>query len=756
MVTPGRLVILFMALTLVGSAFLFVGAPTPVPDVSPSPLPSASPSAGVARTLVLASDGTGDAATLVEALRLARDGDTIVARPGTYDAPSWALRVHDVRLAGEGPRDAIVLRVTMGSLDRPRPDGGGGTYHAGLFLADSSPTISGLTIRMEDPGYPAVTVVGPETSALLRDVVIEGSVHIVDGASPRIEASEVRGGDAVNDRAVAAAISIGAPYGLPPTASIHDTTIRGGQVGIAIGDGATLTLTGSDVSASDAAILATDAGGTIADNRLHDSGTGIVVAATSRVLQDPNDPAAEPRPAPAPPLVERNAISGNGTGVSLEGCARPALVGNVVESNGVGLHVADCVTIGTPEPAEAWRVEGNRVCANTLDVDADPGAGLPADATEPCGGASAPPAPSAAPAALEPPVTLTFETVRPGVERVRAWQGDRELLGDIYGPEISEVEVGPDGTVWLLGTGGVARVGGPGFSSPGDRGHGLTIGADGTAWVVTGAEQAASFDGASWTTVAPPERGRVRAIETPPDGSVWVLWTGGDGRPSLAHLDDGTWTTLPDPVGPGVPAHGAGLAVTGDGDAWLGGSAHHTHEFADRWRGLARFAGESWSSVRPVDPDLDLEAGPLVAGADGSLWVYVTGCELDGRLTMSEASRCADDRATYRWWLARYDGSAWRTFTAADGIPMLEGFQTWGSAMAVAPDGTLWVGYTGGGEMGGQPDACGLLSIDGAQVRQHLPGECVDDLAVGPDGTAWAHTLGDPTGPVLYRVTPQG
>ena len=35
-------------------------------------------------------------------------------------------------------------------------------------------------------------------------------------------------------------------------------------------------------------------------------------------------------------------------------------------------------------------------------------------------------------------------------------------------------------------------------------------------------------------------------------------------------------------------------------------------------------------------------------------------------------------------------------------------------------------------------DCPGLLSFDGSTWKQYLDGECVNDVAVGPDGVVWA------------------
>jgi hypothetical protein len=708
---------------------------------------------------VLAADGSGDAATLPQALAMALDGDTILVRPGTYPSAGVALRDRDLLIVGDGPRDAVVLELSPTDVEWAQPDGGARNFHAGLVLAKGATALTGLTVRSADTGDPAVVIVGPGTAAL-RDVAVEGSIIIADGATPHIEGGSVTAVSTTGDWAIGA-ILVGdwTDWQAPPSPLIRGVRIVSAADGIAVGFGSTPVVEDNDIAAAGSAITVRDAGGSYLRNRIVDSGTGITIGSTGQQ----GSPAADAAPAAAP-VVEGNEVHTSGTGISLTGCARPALLDNVLDGNAIGLAVGDCQVIGGAEQGVPWRIEGNTICGNGVDVQAEAGQRPPLDADRPCQGEAT--RPTAVPTPLEAtlPVTMALEPFAPGIERVRIHAGDRELTGHA----LTEVEIGSDGSVWVLGSDVLARVGGQGLqplpaTTRDQASWDLTLTADGSAWVVLGEGPAARWDGSGWSVFAPPDRGAAGAIEAAADGSVWVLWTDADDRPSVGRTTGSAWTVLPGPFGPleGISYRGRrSFAVTPDGTAWVGGAAHHAfeqhpHWDAFSWRGLVRLDDDRWAPVRTVDTDLDLEAGPLVAGPDGSLWAYVTACERDGEVSMSASSRCVLDGATYRPWLARFDGREWRLFSDRDGVPMLEGFQTWDSRLAVAPDGTLWIGLTGGLGEGGCP---GVLSFDGQTWTRYLEGECVDDLAVGPDGVAWARSYGrsddEARDPGLFRIVP--
>jgi len=81
--------------------------------------------------------------------------------------------------------------------------------------------------------------------------------------------------------------------------------------------------------------------------------------------------------------------------------------------------------------------------------------------------------------------------------------------------------------------------------------------------------------------------------------------------------------------------------------------------------------------------------------------------------------------------VARFDGSSWRTFTAADGLPDAD--PAYG--MALDATGGVWVVTHGGG----------AARFDGTAWTRYgtangLPSDDVRDVAVAPDGTVWLAT----------------
>jgi ligand-binding sensor domain-containing protein len=149
------------------------------------------------------------------------------------------------------------------------------------------------------------------------------------------------------------------------------------------------------------------------------------------------------------------------------------------------------------------------------------------------------------------------------------------------------------------------------------------------------------------------------------------------------------------------------LAVDFDGNVWFGG-----------WdRGdLVRFDGRRWRTYTTYDGSagegnsvFDITAAP-----NGDLWVGVP-------------------RYAYH-----LDGDEWTIYGVEDGLP---GFGV--SAIAVAPDGTLWFG--GLEPLGDGDNGASVVSFDGATwtaygIEDGLGDSNVNDIAVTPDGVVWIGT----------------
>ena len=229
---------------------------------------------------VVAQDGTGDFATITEAVRAARAGDVILIRAGTYDESVSVGR--DVTISGDGDRAGVVVQPSTGSPS--------------FALGTSGATLSNLTLRGTFAG---VTIDGgtPTLEGLSFDIV-----GLPEGAEPRAYAVLVSGG---------------------ASALIRGNTITGGSTGILIADSAAV-LEGNDVSGTSAAGIQVDAGAPrLSRNAIHDNqGSGVAILGGSASLSG-------------------NTIAANTTGLVLGASATPTLSGNSICANATNVHVLD-------------------------------------------------------------------------------------------------------------------------------------------------------------------------------------------------------------------------------------------------------------------------------------------------------------------------------------------------------------------------------------------------------------------------------
>jgi parallel beta-helix repeat protein len=229
---------------------------------------------------VVAQDGSGDFATITEAVRAARVGDVILIRAGTYDESVSVRR--DVTISGDGDRAGVVVQPSTGAPS--------------FALGTSGATLSNLTLR---GAFAGVTIDGgsPTLEGLSFDVA-----GVPEGAEPRAYAVLVSGG---------------------ASALIRGNTITGGSTGILIADSAAV-LEGNDVSGTSTAGIQVDAGAPrLSGNAIHDNqGSGVVILGGSASLSG-------------------NTITANTTGLVLGASATPTLNGNTVCANATNVHALD-------------------------------------------------------------------------------------------------------------------------------------------------------------------------------------------------------------------------------------------------------------------------------------------------------------------------------------------------------------------------------------------------------------------------------
>ena len=240
----------------------------------------------------------------------------------------------------------------------------------------------------------------------------------------------------------------------------------------------------------------------------------------------------------------------------------------------------------------------------------------------------------------------------------------------------------------------------------------LAVAGDGSLWAAT-ADGIVRWDlDAQTPTVYTTDQGLppegATFVEAGQDGSVWV---GGDGW--MARFD-GALTTFPVPNDyPFYP-----VAVGPDGTVW---AAFGTGE-------LGHFDGSEWQIL---DPSSFAEsqgewASDLAVAPDGTVWV--------GLLDESMGS----ESSSVSRGVTSFDGTTWTFYSTADGLPPRVG-----NRIAVAPDGTVWVGSTGWvGSDGSSVSGGGAASFDGAvwtgyTIADGLPSNDVD-VMVGADGSVWA------------------
>ncbi len=247
-----------------------------------------------------------------------------------------------------------------------------------------------------------------------------------------------------------------------------------------------------------------------------------------------------------------------------------------------------------------------------------------------------------------------------------------------------------------------------------------------------------------------------------PDGRLWaataagvVVWDLETGSPTIYSEADG--------LGGRSVSH---VAVASDGTVWAVG---------DSW--LARYEG-SWTLVDGVDANRMTPVGDLVVGPDGAVWVAAEDIALvrvdaDGATThplpedllegVAWMRSIAVDRFGTVWasvgqsGVLAFDGD-WRHYGVVDGLP-----SSMMGNIAVAPDGTVWVGGDGlYGDPGGDVPAAGIARFDGSSWTTFTTADGLlgndGDVVIGPNGAIWViHTsLPDDAAKALDGSPPSG
>jgi len=359
--------------------------------------------------IVVAQDGSGDYTTITEAVDAARDGHTILVRPGTY---TEAIVISDdLKLTGDAEDPSLV--VIRAPVNGPTYLTSGPSWvvattlnHAAvsgqmpysMLLVDTETVVSGLTVEgrgsrvivhggaprleglvLDDVGCPHGSDVGCKPGA--ASIVIQarsqatldgntllgcGQISVVDASAPLIKANTLTGGSVIwgfpgdeaviRDNTINGGLETAIHMGGPSTVTIEHNTIVHTPIGVAIGDNIDRSLNAivrdNDVSGAHVGINVVSDGGrpTIEGNELGGNDIGITIARSDAT-------------------VSGNHVHGSGSGVTIDH-GSPSLEGNTIEDNGVGI----AILTHEADP----RLTGNTLCGNETNFRLMRGAKMPA------------------------------------------------------------------------------------------------------------------------------------------------------------------------------------------------------------------------------------------------------------------------------------------------------------------------------------------------------------------------------------------
>jgi len=320
--------------------------------------------------------------------------------------------------------------------------------------------------------------------------------------------------------------------------------------------------------------------------------------------------------------------------------------------------------------------------------------------------------------------------------------GDWESMPQMPGTEIYCMHQAEDGSLWFAGEEGATRYD-PGTGDwqrfePGpntipswavtaivEDEDGLWLGTDDGGVVFT--------DGTRWETWATEDKlggNDVEAIRQDGSGALWFVHPGS----GLSRYDPAsdTWQTFGEAEGaltwPSVPG------VDGEGHLWIG-----------EYEQLKWYDGQRWQAVEPAQL-ADAAIFGITFGPGDLKWLWTdAGLMRHDPATDEWTTFTADDHPALEdltvvfaasdgtvwaggdYGLVRYDGSGWSASDATGNAPPVGGEEADVHGIAQAPDGSLWVVAYGS-----------LYHLDGDQwSRFDWPDNWIETMAVAPDGTVW-------------------
>lgn len=299
------------------------------------------------------------------------------------------------------------------------------------------------------------------------------------------------------------------------------------------------------------------------------------------------------------------------------------------------------------------------------------------------------------------------------------------------------------GALWLATESGVSRFDGvrwrhfdAGDGLPALPVSALAAGPDESVWAAFERPESglSRFDGQLWQPV-PCVSSRPASLNVPsaavgPDGSIWFATDRG-----VSRYRRGQWSSTT--VADGLPSDDVrAVTLSSSGDVW-----------ASTAYGLAKLEDERWRLIAEGD------VRSLAAGTDGDIWALLSPGGLihateEGVATVAllagQSQPHALAVAADGVWLAtasglaRFDGTAWRTFTIGEGLTSSDV-----GALAVAPNGELWAAFSdpalGFARYTGGRDGR-WRTLESSVLAQGWMRGRVQTLAIARDGSFWAAT----------------
>lgn len=332
--------------------------------------------------IVVAQDGSGNARTITEAVGMAKDGDTILVKPGTY--PESIVITADITIRGDGDRGAVVIEFA--DTDEARwPVNLAPTYAEtelvtyGIALDDSDARLENITVRgryIAAPGeipIGAVVIDGGAPVIEKVDVVLDAEPFF-DGAWNSRSAFQVTGGSSpvIRGSSWDGFTRIVGPTASTPT--FEGNTITAQRISVWAGGPVTMR---KNALLEGATVLLGETGGIVEDNDIDGSiaggGDGTIIRGNrfkgGGEGRDGRPGSAIEIGGSGTAIVDHNEIMDSPYGIDIHDSAKPQVSGNTIHGS---TTVAIFVDSGTVPTIDDNTIEGNQTGVAVLGVNTTP------------------------------------------------------------------------------------------------------------------------------------------------------------------------------------------------------------------------------------------------------------------------------------------------------------------------------------------------------------------------------------------------